>query len=181
MKSITRKKTKQEFQPRPITHRPGDLISLLMETPYPRLIEVGTDHLFVHGMEKGDFLIVQPHSEIVENYLTVWSIKGDDFLRVGHAYDNFGDVSLITPEIQRRFKLRDAEMVGVVIGFIRKCESKEEIKAVEIKEAKETNPQSEEMTATCGDCGKTQTGSRQFLQGMGWKITRTRTLCVHCW
>lgn len=38
-----------------------------------------------------------------------------------------------------------------------------------------------EITAKCSECGKEQTGNRDFLRGLGWEFKRCgKTECLNC-
>lgn len=121
------------------------------------------------GIKAGDVAVVKRTTKIFENRLTIWKARDAQTNSANYIYDNFGDVSIIFPDGEiKRYKRKDITIHGVLIGVIRPIGAQipEQIDALEIE-------------VVCSDCGKTQTGSEQFLKGMGWKL-KGKPRCLNC-
>ena len=135
-------------------------------------IEMSGDAWSHLGINDGDKLLVRRTSEINEEQLTAWDV-GDDCLLIGFGYDNFGEISIQRMSGIERYSKRKARLIGVVENVMKPFDARK-FSAARLVEEKT-------LSVTCAGCGKTETGSREFLQAMAWRIKTDKAECPACW
>lgn len=73
----------------------------------------------VYGFLKDDIALIQQTDFNDENRVSVWRLRKSQELIYGFAYDNFGDISITCETNVTRFKKREIEFVGIVVGVRR--------------------------------------------------------------
>lgn len=183
-----RKNIKKKQEPK-ITFADGsELINRFMHTHAP--LKTSTEFICIpvgnvgdgykeYGINDNDCLIVQNASDYEENQFTVWQTRTGENKHsfCGFAFDNFGDISIETPYGVRRFKKKEIELLGVVVGVVRCLNVK-----LKDKQPKPSNEPIEEgeITVVCDECKKELTASRAFIKAQGWRLRKKETLCLHC-
>lgn len=172
-----KKNAKTEQKPQALFADGDELYLSLVNNPadFGR-IAINSDALSKYGVFRKDLLFYKSSHTAEENQLSVWESKGK--WEVGFAFNNFGDISIYLPGYEvRRFKKREINILGVVVGVIRFSNY-----LLEDSTEHETTEEKDEalMTAVCKECKSQLAGTRDFLKKMGWRIKKDFQLCVHC-
>lgn len=126
-----------------------------------------------YGIAVGDALVVERASENDETRVSVWRNRRSSIIEdVGYAFDNFGDISVLTGGVIARYKKSKVIFVGFLVGVLKHFDDSTPPQPL--------NP-SGEITVTCGKCPKNITGTTEFIRSEGWEIMRDEKICVECY
>lgn len=131
------------------------------------------------GLSSDDVLIVTIDREIQEDRLSLFYNERGKHLRLGFAFENFGEISVNENDGDiDRYKNKDFTYIGYVSQIITAFQPPKIYGENKIETPVTTN---EEISVKCDGCEKEASGSKAFLAAMAWRLKKNETLCVSCW